>query len=48
MMQSMQQLSQMFGMPMPGMMPGTPAVAGQAPQVIQPIEKHNINELEGK
>lgn len=48
MMQSMQQLSQMFGMPMPGMMPGAPAVGGQAPQVIQPIEKHNINELEGK
>ena len=52
MMQSMQQMAQMFGMPMPGMMPGTmPAngqPGGQQPVQSQPIEKHSINELEGK
>ena len=52
MMQSMQQMSSMFGMPMPGMMPGgapgtvTPGVetAAEPP----PIERHSINEWEGK
>jgi hypothetical protein len=52
MMQSMQQMSLMFGMPMPGMMPGgapgavTPGVetAAEPP----PIERHSINEWEGK
>ena len=52
MMQSMQQMSQMFGMPMPGMPPGgqvAPSSAGAQPQVeLPPIEKHSINELEGK
>jgi len=48
MMQSMQQMSQMFGMPMPGMMPGAQGGQGgfQPPVQPQPIEKHNINELE--
>jgi hypothetical protein len=39
-------------MPLPGMMPGTvPATGqtgGQQPVQSQPIEKHSINELEGK
>ena len=52
MMQSMQQMSQMFGMPMPGMMPGgAPGTrtAGQpAPAEPPPIERHSINEWEGK
>ena len=52
MMQSMQQMSQMFGMPLPGMMPGAvPATGqpgGQPPAEAQPIERHSINELEEK
>jgi hypothetical protein len=51
MMQSMQQMSLMFGMPMPGMMPGgapgdgtTGATTAEPP----PIERHSINEWEGK
>jgi len=52
MMQSMQQMSQMFGMPMPGMPPGGPVAPGSAGAQSQvelpPIEKHSINELEGK
>jgi len=52
MMQSMQQMSQMFGMPLPGMMPGTVPATGQpgsqAPAQSLPIERHSINELEGK
>jgi DNA-binding transcriptional regulator YhcF (GntR family) len=49
MMQSMQQMAQMFGMPMPGMVPGAPGGQGafQPPVEPQPIEKHSINELEG-
>ena len=48
MMQSMQQMSQMFGMPMPGMMPGaTGNQSGfQPPAEPHPIEKHSISELE--
>ena len=52
MMQSMQQMSQMFGMPLPGMVqgaaPATGQPGGQAPAQSQPIERHNISELEGK
>ncbi len=51
MMQSMQQMAQMFGMPIPGMTPGAPGAGqpGNQPQLItQPIERHSINELEGK
>ena len=52
MMQSMQQMSQMFGMPLPGMMPGAVPATGQpgsqAPAQSLPIERHSINELEGK
>ena len=52
MMQSMQQMAQMFGMPVPGMMPGGAAAAGssgaQSPVERPPIERHSINELEGK
>jgi hypothetical protein len=52
MMQSMQQMSQMFGMPLPGMMPGTVPATGQPgteslPKP-SPIERHSINELEEK
>ena len=52
MMQSMQQMSQMFGMPMPGM-PGMPGnlnnpAGGQNTMEPPPIERHSINELEGK
>jgi hypothetical protein len=48
MMQSMQQMAQMFGMPLPGMMPGAPGGQGgfQPPVEPHPIEKHSINELE--
>ncbi|MDO8689787.1 MAG: hypothetical protein Q7R39_07205, partial [Dehalococcoidia bacterium] len=54
MMQSMQQMSQMFGMPLPGGMPGMPmgglpggsnAGAGAAVEP-PPIEKHNKEEWE--
>ncbi|MEN8614193.1 hypothetical protein ABFB09_02765 [Dehalogenimonas sp. THU2] len=51
MMQSMQSLSQMFGMPMPGMMPGSPPPVSpgtQPPPNPQPIERHKINEMEEK
>ena len=52
MMQSMQQMSQMFGMPFPGMMPGGPPAAGspgtQPPAEPPPIERHSINEWEQK
>ena len=52
MMQSMQQMSQMFGMPLPGMMPGGPPAdgqpGGQPPAEPPPIERHSINELEEK
>ena len=52
MMQSMQQMSQMFGMPLPGMMPGGPPAAGlpgtQPPAEPPPIERHSINEWEQK
>ena len=52
MMQSMQQMSQMFGMPMPGMMPGGAPAAGppgtQPPAEPPPIERHSINEWEEK
>ncbi len=52
MMQSMQQMALMFGMPMPGMTPGatpgsmtpTTTTAEEPP----PIERHSINELEDK
>ena len=52
MMQSMQQMSGMFGMPMPGMMPGgapgpVPPGAATAAEP-PPIERHNIKEWEGK
>jgi transposase len=52
MMQSMQQMSSMFGMPMPGMMPGgapgtVPPGAAAAAEP-PPIERHNIKEWEGK
>jgi hypothetical protein len=49
MMQSMQQMSQMFGMPMPGM-PGNLMNPndGQGFSEPLPIERHSINELEGK
>ena len=50
MLQSMQQMSQMFGMPLPGMMPGgAPAggqPGGQAPLDPPPIEKHTAKEWE--
>jgi hypothetical protein len=48
MMQSMQQMAQMFGIPMPGMVPGAPGGQGgfQPPTQPHPIEKHSINELE--
>jgi hypothetical protein len=49
MMQSMQQMAQMFGMPMPGIAPGAPGgQPGYQPPQTQPIEKHNLNELEGQ
>ncbi|MEL7562572.1 hypothetical protein [Dehalogenimonas sp. 4OHTPN] len=51
MMQSMQSLSQMFGMPMPGMMPGAPPPGSpgiQPPPNPQPIERYKINETEEK
>jgi hypothetical protein len=52
MMQSMQQMSQMFGMPLPGMMAGGPPAAGlpgtQPPAEPPPIERHSINEWEQK
>ncbi|RAL68884.1 hypothetical protein C1G86_0968 [Dehalococcoides mccartyi] len=51
MMQSMQSLSQMFGMPMPGMMPGAPPPVSpgtQPPPNPQPIERYKINETEEK
>jgi len=52
MMQSMQQMSGMFGIAMPGMMPGgapgaTPPGTSAAAEP-PPIEKHSINEWEGK
>ena len=51
MMQSMQQMAQMFGMPLPGMMPGAMQPGGppggQPPPESPPIERHSINELEG-
>jgi len=50
MLQSMQQMSQMFGMPMPGMMPGAPQGGGspgsQSPSDPPPIEKHSAKEWE--
>ena len=50
MMQSMQQMAQMFGMPLPGMMPRAPyqgsPLGGQQPMEAPPIERHSINELE--
>jgi len=50
-MQSMQQMAQMFGMPLPGMMPGAMQPGGppggQPPPESPPIERHSINELEG-
>jgi hypothetical protein len=50
MMQSMQQMAQMFGMPLPGMTPGAPyqggPPGGQPPTESHPIERHSINELE--
>jgi len=52
MMQSMQNMAQMFGMPLPGMTSGGPAAPGssgaQSPVERPPIERHSINELEGK
>jgi len=51
MLQSMQQMAQMFGMPLPGMMPGatqgggTPG--GQIVSEPPPIEKHSAKEWEG-
>jgi len=51
MMQSMQQMSLMFGMPMPGMMPGGApgaAMPGTTTAEPPPIERHSINEWEGK
>lgn len=52
MMQSMQQMSTMFGMPMPGMMPGGApgAVPPGTPAAVEPppIERHSMNEWEGK
>lgn len=51
MMQSMQQMAQMFGMPLPGMMPSniTPGIQSN-PITVEPppIEKHTINEWEGR
>ena len=48
MMQSMQQMAQMFGMPLPGMMPGAQGGQGgfQPSAEPHPIERHSINELE--
>jgi len=50
MLQSMQQMSQMFGMPLPGMMPGAPQgggpPGGQPPSDPPPIEKHTAKEWE--
>ena len=48
MMQSMQQMAQMFGMPLPGMVAGAPGGQGgfQPPPQPHPVEKHSINELE--
>jgi hypothetical protein len=45
---SMQQMSQMFGIPMGGMMPqGQPGNQPNQPVVEPaPIERHNINELQ--
>jgi hypothetical protein len=44
---SMQQMSQMFGIPMGGMMPqGQPGTQPNQPTVeAAPIERHSINEL---
>jgi len=48
MMQPMQQMAQMFGMPLPGMVPGAPGGQGgfQPPAELNPIERHSINEME--
>jgi hypothetical protein len=52
MLQSMQQMSQMFGMPLPGMMPGAPQggglTGGQPPSDPPPIEKHTAKEWEDR
>ena len=51
MLQSMQQMGQMFGMPLAGMMPGGapgPAPGSNVPEGPPPIERHSINEWEGK
>jgi hypothetical protein len=51
MLQSMQQMGQMFGMPLAGMMPGGvpgPAPGANVPEGPPPIERHSINEWEGK
>jgi len=52
MLQSMQQMSQMFGMPLPGMMPGAPQggglPGGQPPSDPPPIEKHTAKEWEDR
>ena len=47
MIQSMQQLTQMFGIPLPGMTAGAPQAGGQPQWETQAIERHSINELEG-
>jgi hypothetical protein len=47
----MQQMALMFGMPMPGMMPGGApgtAMPGTTTAEPPPIERHSINEWEGK
>lgn len=48
MFQSMQQMAQMFGMPMPGMLPAGGQPGPQPTTAAPPIEKHSIKELEGK
>jgi hypothetical protein len=52
MLQSMQQMAQMFGMPLPGMMPGAPQgggpPGGQPPSDPPPIERHTAKEWEEK